>query len=89
MQEVTARFIQNIVENIGEEVNFRPDYSGRGMFGKTTYAVDLDDETLLSAALAGFILENTDPLTHDMEVALNEIQSGFHRDSMGRGVVIY
>lgn len=37
-----AEFIVNILENAGEEATIRKDYSGRGMYGDTTTAIETD-----------------------------------------------
>lgn len=90
MQEATARFIVQIIENRDEEATIHEDYSGRGMYGKTTFAVVMDTPQRLTQALANFVLENgSDELTDDQEEALDEIASGFRSDSMANDVIIY
>lgn len=88
MKEVTARFLTQIIEEIGESANFRDDYSGRGMFGKETCAVDVDSVSHLVGALANFALSEF-ALNEEEKEALEELSEGLRQDSMGFGIVLY
>lgn len=79
-----AKFIQNAVEYIGEEANIYENYSGRGMFGKTTAGVVVEHQEFIIQGILEFLKEN--PRNN----ALEKIEiDGFRFDNMGRGFIVY
>lgn len=84
MTKVQAEFIKLAMGACEEECNVREGYSGRGMYGKRTWAVVVPSVlTVLGAVTNWFIHEDTDgyqiPQLDDLSV-----------DHMGRdSVVIY
>ena len=49
MKESTARKIMEIMEDAGHEARLRENYSGRGMYGSTTFAVVGDRSQITKA----------------------------------------
>lgn len=76
------------------EVNFRNDYSGRGMYGKRCVGIDSDMTSCM--AIIGEVIKQCasniakdDPHAQaDFEMAV-DILLQFDRDSMGRDVILY
>ena len=97
MNEQTAQFLVEATENAGnQEIDLREDYSGRGMYGRSTVAVVVDDFGQLLADVLNYIQENIgegDETTEGQRTwegaNLTEKIGRFSVDSMGRGVVIY
>jgi hypothetical protein len=82
MQKNECDFLCAALTHCGIEHSVQPNYSGRGMYGKQTYAIVLDDPMDLLSAVVDYIID-TDP--EDI-VRI----PGFSRDSMGKNsVVIY
>lgn len=80
MQQALAEAVQEAADNAGIDCDLREDYSGRGMYGRSTYALVFND---MSDALAAMLWVNPNPLDLDWGGPL------FSTDSMGRGIVIY
>lgn len=72
-----------ILEGYGLEV--RKDYSGRGMFGVTTYAIVCMTEEFYSALAEGFEDSLSDEERHHLAVMLRNLS----KDSMGAQVIYY
>lgn len=73
-----ANEIEDVLVDLGYEVEVRDDYSGRGMYGATVPAFVADDTGVMTAiGYAAAIAE----------VPLEDLPR--RTDSMGRGVVIY
>ena len=98
MRIETARAVAAAGDAAGFEFEVREAYSGRGMFGQTTAALEYDSlgELLGAVAVAGARAaeaanngpdpRNADPFT------LDDLAEDLHRvrvDKMGRGWVIY
>lgn len=83
MKENVAKALATALENeCGIEVNLRDSYSGRCMYGKTTWAIS-GDFSMSDVAIAwAYAVEFDDDLRPDSLDRLSE-------DSMGLGVVIY
>lgn len=86
MKAETADALREAADSMGLELQVRDDYSGRGMYGKTTHAVVADLNTLfqcIAYAASAVIKED------DIDDFVHEI-GRTHRDSMGRSeLVIY
>lgn len=79
-----ANFIKDALEFVGEEASIREDYSGRGMFGKTTVGVVVDNQSRILPAVLTFIKENE--LTHD---EIPDFDGPFNSDNMARDIILY
>jgi hypothetical protein len=54
-----ARLLKNICEDVGnQECEIREDYSGRGMYGKTTAGIVIDSVPLLVADILQWVSGN-------------------------------
>lgn len=85
MKTSTAEAIYNAGQQADIEVEIRHDYSGRGMYGKQTAAVVLDntaDLYVLVAHATKVAIENAgfDDFVEDLN---------WRMDSMGKGIVVY
>lgn len=88
MKKIVAELLRDAMLANGlfdEDINLRDDYSGRGMYGKSTYALSGDfDMSDICVAIA--------QIYEDGEVQDKGIEPSdftFARDSMGLGIVIY
>jgi hypothetical protein len=101
MSPQLAQFIIQACENADtffqDEHGFptiRNEYSGRGMFGKKTAAIECQNSMTVMAAVACEIVErlgysnDTDDEAVDLHEMLEDIRH-FQMDSMGHDVVIY
>jgi hypothetical protein len=85
MIETIAKKLADTAETCQITINLRESYSGRGMFGKTTWAIDFDswnDFTELAVETAGN-MEQTE--RRQFLQAIKRMRS----DSMGLGIVVY
>lgn len=95
MTKEQAELLQAATEHCGnQEISVRTDYSGRCMYGRTTYAVVVDSMSQLMADVVSYIMENVevDNEACKVTVAGQEVPelSAFNQDSMGRNsIVIY
>lgn len=101
MKEAAAKMLFEAASDADLEVEIREDYSGRGMYGKTTFAVVVDDVMDLLAATIKYAAE----VGYDVgyAVAIEEATKGslgddkfeapdfrnLRTDSMGMRVVVY
>lgn len=69
-----------------EDASIRTDYSGRGMFGRTSAAVTLPSPTALTPFLTALCLEMAGNGRADTARAL---AAQTNTDSMGRGIIAY
>jgi hypothetical protein len=83
MKIETAKAIVEAAESIGSEASVYEDYSGRGMYGKTTAGVVLSSMTAAIAAAAAAVADADEP--RDMADDLGNLSW----DSMGRDIIIY
>lgn len=79
---MTQEAAKAIHEN-GDDLNFRDNYSGRGMYGKTTHAIS-GDPGEIETAKARALRDESVP-----EEVKDEIEKGFASDNMGLGMIIY
>jgi hypothetical protein len=85
MIEAIAKKLAHAAEKCEININLRESYSGRGMFGMTTWAIDLDswnDFTELAVEAAGYML------SAEKQHFLHAIRR-MRSDSMGLGIVVY
>ncbi len=83
-----AKFIAQIIEDAGESAEIREDYSGRGMFGKTTVGITFDArDVLIMQILINKILQlsSDGPYLGKLPEELDNLRI----DSMGQGFIIY
>ena len=76
-----------------EDVELRPEYSGRGMYGETTTAVVCDSPATVLAAGINYSLEQCEgpyDYDHPLVSKLNDlIIDGIQEDDMGKQRVFY
>lgn len=91
MKEFVAKAIANALEEEGTRVSIREDYSGRGMYGKTTFGVVAPDWAVLIRAVATAAVSiaenNTDdsPDPHDFAREMGKLRW----DNMGYDIIVY
>ena len=85
MQKKTAVALRNAAEELGVDIEVDKDYSGRGMYGDTTYAVTVSGVASLASliAVAG---RSVDSASHEDFV---EDMQNLRSDNMGREYVYY
>jgi len=83
MTKEQANWLYEAMENEGMECSIMPDYSGRCMYGKTTYAISCDNVLDLMVAAIREALEGSE---EDSEIFERWHPS---MDQLGLGVVIY
>jgi hypothetical protein len=85
MQKKTAVALRNAAEELGVDIEVDKDYSGRGMFGDTTYAVTVSGVASLATliAVAGRSMNSA---SHEDFV---EDMQNLRSDNMGRDLVYY
>jgi hypothetical protein len=94
MTKEQAEFLKAATESSGnQEIDVRDNYSGRCMYGDTTFAVVVDSQSQLMADVLNYIRDGVD-LDGDGNVTVdgNDFPrfNAFRQDSMGRNsVVIY
>lgn len=74
-----------LTEDMGE---VRDDYSGRGMYGESTYAVTYDSNSDFEAALLNAAFDLGANGADDVEGLLADMRN-LRKDSMGMGIVVY
>lgn len=84
MTKEQANFLVETIENSGNEAEIRDDYSGRGMFGKSTYGVvtKINPANLLGVALT-HIKDSLDCIEDIPDFG------DLRTDSMGLSTIIY
>ena len=93
MTKEQSDFLQSVAENAGIEIDVRDTYSGRCMYGRTTFAVVVDNPLNLLGAISGYIrdVSETDNEAGTISCEGKEIPDfdELRQDSMGMGSVIY
>jgi hypothetical protein len=80
---------QEVAELLSEDMGeIREDYSGRGMYGKSTHAVVFDSRGEYESALIYAAYEVGARGNDDVEGILGELRN-LGTDSMGMGIVVY
>lgn len=90
------REIAEMIVDQGYDLQIYGDYSGRGMYGKTTTGIQTDDVgkflEAVGQAFVDMISDATlDGENYDMTMAedLQETLSDYKQDSLGMGYIIY
>ena len=81
MTKELADFFKNALEYAGEDAEVREDYSGRGMFGKTTIGTVFASPTLLMAAVLDYVRETKAEIPLDFE--------SIRQDNIGLKIIWY
>lgn len=83
MTKEHAEFFQKALDYCGEECEIKEDYSGRGMFGKTTYGIVFAGPTILMESVLTYIKET--------EVEYEDIPdlASLRSDNMGMSIIWY
>lgn len=95
MTKEFATFLSDAAEHCGTEISIRDDYSGRGMYGNTTYAVVVNNMSELLLNVVQYIKETLENMSQDELAAANFIPDVYdmgrlRTDNMGRdSVVVY
>lgn len=89
MRQESAIAIRDAAESeaIGVEGDFRirSDYSGRGMYGKTTYAIVTNNMGNFVAAVASAAVE----MVPELQAGFVEDMQNLRLDNMGLGMIAY
>jgi hypothetical protein len=90
MDATLAKAIVDAVEGSGLEISVYPDYSGRGMYGKTTTGiVTSDDDKPFLVAILQLAYENGVRGDEEEMDHLLQAVGNLRRDEMGQGTIIY
>jgi hypothetical protein len=82
MTKEQAKFFLNALEVDDIEAEIMPEYSGRGMYGKTTFAVSVNASISIIPSLLRH-LENLKQASPDFSKFI------LRQDSLGLGIVLY
>lgn len=82
MTKEQAEYIFNILQEYGVESEITHEYSGRGMYGKTTSGVTVDN--ILDVLCA--VLQNHCDIINDHSPNFSQ---RFQMDNMGRSIILY
>lgn len=87
MNKRTVEFIVDIAKQLDHDVEVYENYSGRGMYGKTTYGIrspEYPSSYLLD--VIAYLYEEAYRMYEDF----NELEVDFHgEDSLGKGNILY
>ena len=96
MNKELAEFLAKVTNHSGnQEADVRENYSGRGMYGRETYAIVVNSETQLISDLVQYMAESVCDTNEGEENQgwcggqIPDSDGGLRVDSMGRDVVIY
>lgn len=96
-----AKFLKEASENAGNECKIREEYSGRGMYGKTTVGIVVDSQEQLLADVIQYVKEQIGELTYQHDINGGEATvltweggeipdpDDFRVDNMGQRVIVY
>ena len=95
MNKTTAELLMDVARERNWEVDLQETYSGRGMFGATTFGIVCNSQAVLPlVALAAKRITVTRFIEDDKK--WKEVEMNFHgdmenmrRDNMGMSVIIY
>lgn len=94
MKLETAKLLKAAANHAGIDLEINEDYSGRGMYGRTTTAIEVESSNDIFAILAVFVDESFD-IDHESNLveadryeAMEDIAS-IKSDSLGRQVIFY
>lgn len=88
MQKESARGLQLAAIELGIDIDVDKKYSGRGMYGDTTYAVTVNGIASLAAIIAVASRNFDDVGKFTIEDFVEDMQN-LRSDSMGRDYVYY
>jgi hypothetical protein len=88
MQKDSARSLQLAAIELGVDIGVDKKYSGRGMYGDTTYAVTVNGIASL-ASIVAMASRNFDDIGKFTFEDFVEDMQNLRGDSMGRGYVYY
>ena len=87
MELKQAKLIVDVLQDHGVEgISLSEDYSGRGMYGRTTAAVCID--SLMQIAMMGWAAGAIESLGVGARITAMDVES-WSIDNMGMGYVIY
>jgi hypothetical protein len=89
MDASLAKAIVDAVEGSGLEISIYPDYSGRGMYGKTTTGVVVDHESTFNQALVSLAYEMGRDGDDEKMEQLFDVVKKLRRDNLGEDKIIY
>lgn len=95
MTHVVERDVFLVLRDVAEnaDVDLRPDYSGRAMYGDTCLAIVTDDMQGLVKFVIGLVsaVNVGDPdVAERVSALVDELEAGgLRQDNMGRGFVLY
>lgn len=80
-----AKFLKECIEFSGEDCEVSLNYSGRGMFGRETIGVIVEDDNSLLVQVIQYIKDNLP------DIKAEDIPefSSFRRDNIGRKIILY
>ncbi len=87
MKLETAEAIKRAADVIGVEVKVHPDYSGRGMFGKSTVALSGDKSDLLKCTVYAAYLIGVDQNGDGIDEFMDDLN--WRWDSLGYDAIGY
>ena len=85
MNAATVNFLKKVADNSGIKASIYDDYSGRGMYGKTTQGIVTDSVIELLGASVMYVLEGDIDEKEKEFIDLKHL----HTDSMGRDEILY
>lgn len=86
MTQKVAEFFKNVTESCGnQEIDVRDSYSGRGMFGRTTYGVVVSSVPTLLADTVQFLKET---LADNPQFEIPDMED-FRTDNMANQTILY
>jgi hypothetical protein len=94
MKLESAKLLESAANHAGIELSIIEDYSGRGMYGRTTAAVELNSSQDIFGILAVFIdpdfnqEEESDNAEVDRYEMIDEIAS-LKSDNLGHNIIFY
>ncbi len=91
MTKEFANFLANVSGEMGHDCELREDYSGRGMNGRTTHAVVVDDPLELMCDVMDYIKQNMcegDAITTYDGMAIPD-PDVLRRDNMANQTILY
>lgn len=80
-----AKFLKECIEHSGEDCEVSLNYSGRGMYGRETIGVIVDDDAALLTQVIQYIKDAWADITPE---SIPDFSS-FRRDNMGRRIILY
>lgn len=83
-----AQFLVNVMENAGETAELYENYSGRGMYGKTTTGVTVSHPLLLITTLIEYIKQMEPESFAEDRKNIPDIET-LRWDNMGMDTIIY